>query len=71
MPRTSNSQNKILGIILLVVGVGLLYWGYQMSQALTSQLSSSLTGAMPNAVMWRYIIGAACSLVGLFLLVRR
>lgn len=69
--QTSYSSFKVLGLILLVVGIGMLWWGYQMSDALTSQLSKNLTGAMPDAVMYRYIGGAASAVVGLFLLARR
>lgn len=62
---------KALGLVLVVIGVGLAYWGWQMSDSLTAQMSQTVTGAMPDAVMYRYIGGAACAVVGLFLLARR
>lgn len=71
MPGSSSTSCKIIGLLLLVVGLGLVWWGYQLSGALTSQLSQNLTGAMPDAVMYRYIGGAASAVVGLFLLARR
>jgi len=71
MPESTNTPVKILGLILLVVGIGLAWWGYQMSDALTSQLSRSLTGALPDEVMFRYIGGAASAAVGFFLLARK
>lgn len=64
-------MNKILGIILLVIGIGMTWWGYQLSTSVASQLSESLSGALPDAVMYRYIGGAACAAAGLFLLARR
>ena len=71
MARNSNGMNKIIGLALLVGGAGMAWWGYQMSDALTSQLSKSLTGALPNEVMYRYIGGAVSAAVGLFLLLKR
>jgi len=60
-------SNKIIGLILIVVGIGLGYWGYEMSNSLGSQLSSTFAGSPPNEVMYRYIAGAACFVVGIFL----
>jgi len=67
----SPTGTKAIGLVLLIVGAGLLYWGYQLSGSLASQLSRSLSGAMPNEVMVRYIGGAACAVAGLFLLARK
>jgi len=59
---------KIIGLILLVVGIGLAYWGYQMSGSVGSQLSQAFTGSPTDKVMAYYIGGAASLVVGLFLL---
>lgn len=66
----AKSFSKILGLALIVVGVGLGYWGYQMSGSLGSQLTEAVSGAMPDAVMVRYIGGAVCAVVGVFLVVK-
>ncbi len=71
MAKKLNSTTKVVGIVLLVVGIGLVFWGYQMSGALGSQLTKTLTGSMPEAVMYRYIGGAACFFAGLFLTLKR
>lgn len=70
---TSNDKTliRVIGLILLVGGAGLAYWGHQMSGSLAAQLSKNLTGALPDAVMYRYIGGAIASVVGLFLLIRK
>jgi hypothetical protein len=70
MARTSNTLSKVLGLVFLIGGIGLAVWGYQMSDALTSQLSKSLTGAQPDEVMYRYIGGAVSAAVGFFLLAK-
>jgi len=59
---------KIIGLILLVVGIGLAYWGYQVSGSVGSQLSQAFTGSPTDKVMACYIGGAASLVVGLFLL---
>jgi len=67
----SASTMKIIAIVLLVSGAGLTFWGYQLSGGLGSQLSQTVTGSATDAVMIRYIAGAACVAVGLFLFVKK
>ena len=71
MAQSSNNVITAVGIVLLIGGAGLGYWGYEMSESLGAQLSNSLTGAMPDAVMYRYIGGAAAFAAGLFLIMRK
>ena len=61
---------RILGIALLVIGAGLLWWGYQLSDSIGSQLTETISGAMPDDVMIRYISGAVSFAVGLYLLIK-
>jgi len=60
-------MNKAIGLALVVAGIGLAWWGYQISESLTSQLTSTFSGSLPAEVMYRYIGGAACGVAGLFL----
>jgi len=71
MSTNTNSLVKLIGLILLVGGLGLAFWGYQMSGAFSAKLTKGLTGALPDAVMYRYIGGAISSVVGLFLVLKR
>ena len=71
MASGANTLLKAVGLALLVGGAGLAFWGYQLSGSLTAQVSKTMTGALPDAVMYRYIGGAASAVVGLFLLVKR
>jgi uncharacterized protein YjeT (DUF2065 family) len=62
---------RVLGVALVVLGAGLIYWGYQMSDSVAAQLTETVSGSMPDDVMMRYIGGAIALVVGLVLAVRR
>lgn len=71
MASGTDTLLRVTGLILLVSGIGLACWGYQMSDSVAAQFSRAMTGALPDAVMYRYIGGAASAAAGLFLLFRR
>jgi hypothetical protein len=64
-------QMKIGGIVLIVVGLGLAYWGYQESNSLGSSLNQAFSGSPSDNVMLKYIGGAASLAVGAFLFTRK
>lgn len=70
MANESGATMKVIGIVLMVAGAGLAFWGYQMSGSLGSQITQAVSGAASDAVMIRYIGGAASFLAGLFLFVK-
>lgn len=59
---------QLVGAVLLVVGLILLYFGWQSSQSLVDQVSETLTGRFTDETTWFYIGGAAAVVVGGFLL---
>lgn len=61
------TTTKIVGVVLLVVGALLLFFGYQSSQAVGDQISEALTGRFSDATMWYLIGGAAAVCAGVFL----
>ncbi|UZE96389.1 DUF3185 family protein [Alkalimarinus alittae] len=61
---------KIIALTLLVFGIGLLFWGYDMSNSPVNQLSSALTGSHSDKVMYTYIGGAVSTVVGLYLFLK-
>ena len=61
------STTKIVGIVLLVVGVILLFFGYQSSQAVGDQITEAFTGRFTDATMWYLLGGAAAVVAGVFL----
>lgn len=60
-------SSKLVGIVLLVVGIGLLYFGYQSTQSIGNQLSETVTGRFTDETMWYLIGGAAAAAAGAFL----
>ena len=62
---------KIISIILIVVGAGLLIWGYQLSGSFGSEMSKAFSGSAPEGVMWRYIAGAASLIAGAYLFFKK
>ena len=71
MSKADLPVTKILGIALLVTGAGLLWWGYQLSDSIGSQLTETISGSMPDDVMIRYISGAVSFAVGLYLFLKK
>jgi hypothetical protein len=65
------SQMKIAGIVLIVVGLGLAFWGYEESSSLGSSLNQAFSGSPSDNVMSKYIGGAASFAVGAFLFTRK
>lgn len=58
-------NNKILGIVLIVIGVALAVWGYNVYDSAGSQISRTLSGDSPIEAWIGMAGGAICFLVGL------
>ena len=71
MANPTMTTMQAVGIALIVLGAGLIIWGYQLSDSVQSELTETLSGSMPDEVMYRYIGGAVSLVVGLFLALRR
>ncbi len=71
MAKSSKSTIKILGLALVIIGIGLAFWGYQISGSIGSQISQTFTGAHTDKVMMLYIGGAVSFVVGIYLYIRK
>lgn len=65
------SNNRIIGMVLLAVGIILLVFGFQASESLGEQLHESFTGRFTESTTWYFILGAAGTVAGLAMLVKR
>lgn len=57
-------MNKVSGLICLVVGGILIYWGHNLSQGVGSQLNNLFNGSPGDKPMLLYIGGAILVLAG-------
>ena len=71
MAKRSKSKIKLISIALMVIGIGLAFWGYQMSGSIESKLTQTITGSFTDKVMILYIGGAVSFIVGLYLNIKK
>jgi drug/metabolite transporter (DMT)-like permease len=62
-------NKKIIGIVLIVVGAILLYFGYQATGAPLEHATKTLTGGYSNQTTLYLICGAVAAIGGIALLV--
>jgi hypothetical protein len=68
----ANKQTgKMIAIVLVVIGAALVIWGYQMSDSIGNEVTKTFTGSSTDAVMYRYIGGAVCLVLGLFMFFKK
>lgn len=60
-------DKKLIGLVLLVVGIVLLFFGWQSSGSLGDQLTESLTGRFTDQTMLMIVSGVACLVAGIYL----
>ena len=71
MAKKSAGQKKLIGIILLVIGVILVGWGFNEAGSFGGKLSSAISGSPGDRVLWFYVAGVVCILIGLFNLLKK
>lgn len=63
-------MDKVISIAILVVGIILLYFGYQESQSVASEVSEAFTGQPTDNSIWFLVSGAVLAIIGLGGLIR-
>jgi len=59
-------SNKNIGIILIIVGVALAFWGYSIYDSAGSQVSRALSGDAPIKAWVGMVGGAICVALGIY-----
>ena len=62
------STAKLAGLVLIVVGGILLYFGYNASETALESVTETVTGRFSDQTTLYLIGGAACAVVGVALL---
>ncbi|MBB5213098.1 DUF3185 family protein [Microbulbifer hydrolyticus] len=58
------STNKSIGIVLIVVGVALALWGYNIYDSASAQIGRALSGNSPIEAWAGMVGGAICLVLG-------
>jgi hypothetical protein len=58
------APNRIIGLVMLVLGVVLLIMGINASDSVADQLSETFTGKFTDSTTWYILGGAALALIG-------
>ena len=61
------SPQRILGIVLLIVGVIALVMGMNASHSVADQVSNTFTGKFTEATTWYILGGIASAIIGLLM----
>ena len=65
------STNKLIGIILLVLGGVLIFFGLNATEAPMEEISEAITGRYSDKTMYYLIGGAISAVLGLVLLLKK
>lgn len=57
-------NNKYIGIALIVIGIALIVWGYNIYDSAESHISRAFNGEVPAKAWLGMIGGAICAIVG-------
>ena len=59
-------NNKVQGVVMLAAGGALLFWGYNITQSVSSKIGQVLNGAPPDKAMVMMVLGGVCAAFGFF-----
>jgi uncharacterized membrane protein HdeD (DUF308 family) len=63
-------MTRIVGIVLIIVGAILLYFSYEASQSIASEVSEMATNEPTDNTIWYLIGGVAAVIIGLYATIR-
>lgn len=58
-------MKKQIGVVLLVAGIGLLVWGFNLYGAFDSHVARFFTGSPTDKTVAVLIVGAICTVLGI------
>ena len=64
-------MSKFLGLVFLIIGGVLLYYGWQAHESVASTVSNTVTGSPTSKSIWLLALGAIAAVWGLYAIFRR
>lgn len=58
-------DNKTVGIVFIIIGVALIFWGYSVYDSVASQIGRTLSGDTPIEAWAGMIGGIICVVIGI------
>lgn len=58
-------NKKIIGLVLIAIGVALAIWGYNIYDSVSSEVTRALNGESPLEAWLGMVGGVICILIGL------
>ena len=71
MAKKSSGKKKLIGLVFLVVGIILIAWGFNESESVNNKLARALSGTSSDRVLWFYLSGGVCAVIGAFNLLKK
>jgi hypothetical protein len=65
------ARSALFSIVVLIIGLALLMWGFNASESVASEVSETFQGAPTNKAIVLMVIGAVIAAVGAIGLFRR
>ncbi len=65
------NMQKLVGLILLVGGGVLLYFGFMATDSVVEEVSETVTGRYTDKTMWYLVGGGVAAVAGLFLALKK
>jgi hypothetical protein len=62
------TMNRIVGVVLLAIGIALFVIGMNSSHSVADRLSNTFTGRFTDATTWYIVGGIAAGVLGLLLM---
>lgn len=67
----AKGTSQLIGIVLLVAGIALLVWGFNLYGSFGNKLTRAIDGSVDGKTVAVLVGGGVCSLLGLFKLVKK
>lgn len=65
------NQKKLIGLVILIVGLVLLYFGFNQANSAVGEIGEAITGKYTDETMAYLIAGIIATILGLFTVLKK